>query len=178
MNHKRFTVAVVGATDPTQISQNMLEFAEKLGAFFAEHGMCVATGAVNGFGLWAAMGAVSNDGFAIGFSPASNAFEHEHHFRLPLDYHSTIVFTGFGYLGRDVVLARSVDAVVVGLGDKDAVHEILLSTELQKPLLVVNDGHNEDSLAEILGDMYRSAEIHESFEGVAQRLQELYTTKK
>lgn len=178
MNHKRFTVAVVGATDPTKISKKMLELAEQLGAFLAEQNMCVATGAVNGFGLWAALGAVSNGGFAIGFSPASSAFEHENHFRLPLDHHSNFVFTGFGYLGRDIVLARSVDAVIVGLGDKDAAHEILLSTELQKPLLVLHDGHNEDSLLTILGDMYRSAEVHESFEDITQRLKELEQTKK
>jgi uncharacterized protein (TIGR00725 family) len=170
MVEKTFTIAVVGAEDA---SQEILTSAKNLGAKLAHNGLVVATGAVGGFGMWAAMGAHEGKGMTIGFSPASSKKEHEEHFRQPTDYLQTIVYTGFGYLGRDLLLTRSADAIVIGLGDQNSIHELLLAHELNKPVFVLHGGHDADTLQTLLGDVYNRAKIHTSIDDVVEDIKNI-----
>jgi uncharacterized protein (TIGR00725 family) len=169
MNQKRFTIAVVGAEDAPQ---EILHKAKHIGSELAKAGAVVATGAVGGFGMWAAMGANEASGVTIGFSPASSKEEHENHFRQPSDYLNTVVYTGFGYLGRDLLLARSVDAVVIGLGGKDSAHELSLAHELKKPVFVLHN-HNEQELQDLLGELYQTARLHSEPQELLMELQSI-----
>ena len=170
MIQKTYTIAVVGAEDA---SQEILASAKKLGSKLAQNGFVVATGAVGGFGMWAAMGAYEERGMTIGFSPAGSKKEHEEYFRQPIDYLQTVIYTGFGYLGRDLLLARSADIVVVGLGDRGSVHELLLAHDLDKPVFVLHDGHDTQTLQDILGDVYSKAKIYTNFDGLVQDIKNI-----
>jgi len=170
MVEKTYTIAVVGVENA---SQDILDSAKILGSKLAQNGLVVATGAVGGFGMWAAMGAHETGGVTIGFSPASGKKEHEEHFRQPVDYLKTVVYTGFGYLGRDLLLARSVDAIVVGLGDKNSIHELLLAHELDKPIFILHDGHDTETLQTLLGDIYARANIHTNPDEIISAIQNM-----
>lgn len=170
MVDKTFTIAVVGAEDAPQ---EILDSAKNLGSQLAKQGAVLVTGAVGGFGMWAAMGAHESGGYTLGFSPASSKDEHENHFRQPTDYLQTVVYTGFGYLGRDLLVARSVDAVVIGLSDDKTIHELLLAHELKKPVFVLHNGHDVETLQKLLGEVYQTARIHSNVDELLNEIQNL-----
>ncbi len=55
-------------------------------------------------------------------------------YKLPLDYTDLIVYTGFGYPGRDLLLTRSADAVICGCGRIGTIHEFTIAFEDDKPI--------------------------------------------
>jgi predicted Rossmann-fold nucleotide-binding protein len=173
MQYKKYTVALLGPHDPIEYSSHQLESARLIGSHLARLGAVAVTGAVSGFPLWGALGAVEVGGVTLGFSPAGSKYEHENHFRQPLDYLSNIVYTGFGYLGRDIVMARSVDASVVFIGEEESSHEVFLTHELQKPIIVLRFDHPLPVVQKVLGNAFDHAEIYDTQEEVLARLEEL-----
>lgn len=173
MQYKQYTIALLGADDISQISHTMLEETKLLGESLAMLSCVLATNASAGLPLWGVIGAREAGGIAIGFSPASSAYEHLNHFRLPLEHHTTIVYTGFGHFGRDVIMVRSADVVVLVRGQHDPSLPLLLTKELQKPILVLDYIQDAESLARDLGDMVDHAEIYTSKEELTERIREL-----
>ena len=80
------------------------------------------------------MGAKEVGGVSIGFSPAATEREHVEVYKLPVDYMDLIIYTGFGYPGRDLLLTRSSDAVVFGCGRIGTIHEFTIAFEDDKPI--------------------------------------------
>ena len=112
--HNQIKICVSGAAETGHCGIDALEKAKELGKEIARQGAVLLTGATTGFPLWVAMGAKEAGGFSIGFSPAASEREHVEVYKLPLDYLDLIVYTGFGYPGRDLLLTRSSDAVICG----------------------------------------------------------------
>jgi len=108
--------------------------------------MVLTTGATSGFPLYAAMGVKERCGFSVGFSPASTEREHVSVYELPLDYMDLIVYTGFGFPGRDLLLTRSSDAVIVGCGRIGTFHEFMIAFEDKKPIGVLEGSWQTDEL--------------------------------
>ena len=73
-------------------------------------------------------------GVSIGFSPAATEREHVEVYKLPIDYLDLIIYTGFGYPGRDLLLTRSTDAVILGCGRIGTIHEFTVAFEDDKPI--------------------------------------------
>src|SRR4051812_18192536 len=73
--------------------------AYAVGKQIALRGGIVLTGATTGVPLAGARGAKSVQGQTIGFSPASSQVEHVNKYRLPLQYHDILFFTGYDYAG-------------------------------------------------------------------------------
>jgi len=78
------------------------------------------------------MGAKEEGGMSIGFSPAASEREHIEVYKLPVDYMDLIIYTGFGYPGRDLLLTRSSDAVLCGCGRIGTIHEFTVAFEDHK----------------------------------------------
>jgi uncharacterized protein (TIGR00725 family) len=97
-------------------------------------GRTIVTGATTGFPMWSAMGAKQAGGLSIGFSPANNEKEHINTFKLPIEYMDVIVYTGFGFPGRDLIFTRSADAVLFGCGRIGTIHEFTIAFEDKKPI--------------------------------------------
>jgi hypothetical protein len=173
MNMTQKTVAVLGTYDPLNYSLHELEFARIVGAEIAQFGGILISDTQTGFSSWAGGGGVESQGTVIGFSPASNKYEHEQHYRLPVEHVSTVVYTGFGYLGRDLLMVRSSDIIVVFLGSEKIGHEGRLAKELQKPLLIVSFNKNQEEIEHLLGDLVEYAEIYNSQKDIISRLQHL-----
>lgn len=173
MSYKNYTVAIAGNYNSLDNTVHQLEFARILGSHIARLGGIVAIDTKSGFGMWTSLGALEVGGVGIGFSPASNKYEHENHYRLSTENLSTVVYTGFGYLGSGLVMLRSVDCVVVFLGDETVGQEIALAKELQKPLIVISLGKNEEEVQNLLGNAYEYAEIYTNQQDILIRLQSL-----
>lgn len=144
--HNKIKLCVSGASETGHCGTNALEMAETLGREIARHNAVLVTGATTGFPLWAAMGAKEENGFCIGLSPASSEREHIDAYRLPVDYLDVIVYTGFGYSGRNLLLTRSSDAVFVGCGRIGTINEFTVAYEDGKPVGVLESGWKTDEV--------------------------------
>ena len=150
-------LAISGAAETGHCGIDAYDKGLALGREIAKHGAILVTGATTGFPLWAAMGAKEAGGFVLGFSPASTEKEHIETFNLPVEYHDVIVYTGFGYPGRDLILTRSSDAVFFGCGRIGTIHEFTISFEDQKPIGIYEaDWGTDEVIKSILQNGHRT----------------------
>lgn len=95
----------------------------------------------------------------VGFSPAATEREHTEKYKLPLDYHDLIVYTGFGYSGRNLMLTKAADAVVVGCGRMGTVNEFTIAFEDGKPIgILEGEWETDEVLKNLLEKSRRAAE--------------------
>lgn len=152
----RFKICVSGAAETGHCAADALDKAKELGREIARHNAVLVNGATTGFPLWSAMGAKEEGGFCIGLSPASSEKEHRKKYKLPLDYLDMIIYTGFGYSGRNLLLTRSADAVIVGCGRMGTLNEFTIAFEDQKPIgVLVGAGGTADQVRDILENAHR-----------------------
>src|SRR3989338_311338 len=147
-------IGVSGSADTSFMGLDVFEKAKELGREIAKAGAIITTGATTGFPMYAAMGAKDECGFSIGFSPAATEREHVETYKLQLDYMDVVMYTGFGYAGRDLLFVRSSDAMVIGCGRIGTFNEFSVAFEDQRPIGIMEGSWNTD---EILHEMIRSA---------------------
>lgn len=131
MKKTQYQICVSGAAagDTVETSHQL---AFRLGKAIAKSGHTLLTGATIGLPHYAAVGAHSEKGLSIGFSPASSHREHVKAYRLPTKEFDYINFTGMAYVGRDVHLVRSSDAVITVGGRMGSLHEFSTAAESKK----------------------------------------------
>lgn len=152
----RYKICISGAAETGHCSMDALEKAEEMGREVAKAGMVLVTGATTGTPYWAAKGAKSAGGLVIGFSPASSELAHVKTYRLPIDYHDDIVFTGFEYSGRNWILTRAADAVINICGRIGTLNEFTSAFEDNKPIGVLEGtGGTADFIREVLEKSHR-----------------------
>jgi uncharacterized protein (TIGR00725 family) len=157
--HLYIKLGVSGAAETGHCGVDAYDKGLELGREIARQGAVCVTGATTGFPLWAAMGAKEAGGFVIGFSPASSEKEHIEQYNLPVEYHDLIVYTGFGYPGRDLIFTRSVDGMFFGCGRIGTIHEFTIAFEDNKPLGVYEGGWpTADEIKNILANGHRPNE--------------------
>jgi|SRR5690606_4775130 len=130
----RYQICVSGAASGDTVKSSR-KLAFELGKAISKHGKTLVTGATVGLPHYAAQGAVSvkgRRGISIGFSPASSFREHVAVYRLPTKEFDYINFTGMAYVGRDVHLVRSSDAVITVGGRMGSLHEFATAVESRK----------------------------------------------
>ena len=134
MKAQRITISVSGAAEVAHCGPSVIPIAKELGREIARQGAQIITGATSGFPMYAAEGAKEAGGFSFGLSPAASKKEHLEVYRLPLKALDTVIYTGFGFPGRDLMLVRSSDAVVIGCGRIGTIHEFTVAWEANMPL--------------------------------------------
>lgn len=154
--HQQIKLCVSGAAETGHCGIDAYDQGLELGREIVRQGGIVVTGATTGFPLWAAMGAKEVGGFSLGFSPASSEKEHIESYNLPVEYMDVIVYTGFGFPGRDLILTRSSDAVLFGCGRIGTIHEFTISFEDGKPIGVLEaDWETDEVIKQILASGHR-----------------------
>jgi uncharacterized protein (TIGR00725 family) len=154
--HQQIKICVSGAAETGHCGVDALDKAKELGREIARQGAVLITGATTGFPLWVAMGVKEVGGVSIGFSPAASEREHVEVYKLPLDYMDLIVYTGFGYSGRDLLLTRSSDAVICGCGRIGTIHEFTIAFEDNKTIgIFEGPWETGKELEEILAKSHR-----------------------
>lgn len=154
--NQHLKLGISGAAETGHCGIDAYDKGLALGREIAKHGAITVTGATTGFPLWVAMGAKSAGGFVLGFSPANSEREHVELYNLPVEYHDVIVYTGFGYPGRDLIFTRSVDAVFFGCGRIGTIHEFTIAFEDQKPMgIYEGEWPTADEIKNILENGHR-----------------------
>lgn len=127
----KYQICVSGAAAGETVETSHL-LAYALGASIAKSGHTLLTGATVGLPQYAARGAKDNGGLSIGFSPAASVREHLKSYRLPVKEFDYINFTNMDYVGRDVYLVRSSDALITVGGRMGSLHELSTALESHK----------------------------------------------
>ena len=152
----KIKICVSGAAETGHCSSQALTLAKELGKEIVKHDCILVTGATTGAPYWVAKGAKEAGGIVIGLSPASSEKEHLNKYRLPIDYHDLIIYTGFGYAGRNLLLTRSADAVVIVCGRMGTLNEFTIAFEDNKLVGVLEGtGGTADMVREIIAKSHR-----------------------
>ena len=152
----KYKLCVSGAAETTHCASDALDKAKELGQEIIQQGAVLVTGATTGAPYWATIGAKEANGFVIGLSPASSEIEHVKKYRLPIDYHDVIIYTGFGYAGRNLLLTRSADAVLVVCGRMGTLNEFTIAFEDDKPIgVLTGTGGLADDLQDLIARSHR-----------------------
>ncbi len=152
--------AISGAAETGHCGIDAYDKGIALGQEIAKHGAVLVNGATTGFPLWGAMGAKQAGGFTIGFSPANTEKEHIESYNLPVEYMDVIVYTGFGFPGRDLLMTRSSDAVFFGCGRIGTIHEFTIAFEDHKPMGILEaDWETDEEFKMILDKGHRANDM-------------------
>jgi hypothetical protein len=132
----QYQICVSGAARGKSIETGA-ELAKAAAREIARRGHIVMTGAAHGIPQMAGLAAQRAGGFSMGFSPAASRLAHVKKYRLPLEGFDSILFTGFEYTGRNLLLIRSSDAVVMVGGRIGTLNELTVAIEERKPIGVL-----------------------------------------
>ena len=134
--------------------------AQAVGTQIINQGHIVLSGATTGLPYFAAVAARKADDdriTSIGISPATSRLSHEKTYRLPTDAYDVVLYTGFGYTGRDVLLVRSSDALIMVGGRIGTLHELAIALEEKKPIgVLLGSGGMTDEVEHVLTAAKRS----------------------
>jgi uncharacterized protein (TIGR00725 family) len=148
-------VGVMGASENDALSESerarLRQLAERLGEVLAQHGCILVTGATTGLPDMVARAFRRYGGFALGISPAQDRKEHLERYGLPDDGADVIVYTGFGYKGRNVINVRSADLVIVFGGSTGTLNEFTIAYDEGKIIGILEEsGGVADHIKEII----------------------------
>ncbi|MBI4094745.1 MAG: LOG family protein [Candidatus Liptonbacteria bacterium] len=156
MYHLKYKICVSGAAESGHCAPDAQEKAEEMGRLIAQHNMILVTGATTGLPYWSAKGAKEAGGIVIGFSPAASKASHTATYRLPIDYHDLIIYTGFDYAGRNLLITRAADAVITICGRIGTLNEFTIAFEDKKPQgVLLGTGGTADELEGIIKKAHR-----------------------
>ncbi len=129
-----YQICVSGAARGASVEEGRLLAAE-LGTAIAKSGHSLLTGATVGLPNFAAEAYKKAGGsMSVGISPAASKAEHVLKYRLPIEAYDTILYTGLHYVGRDMLLITSSDAVVSVGGRLGTLHEFTIAIEAGVPI--------------------------------------------
>jgi len=166
----KYSICVSGAASGETV-EGSRHLAERLGAAIAASGHILTTGATVGLPLYAAKVAHAAGGKSIGFSPAASLREHVNKYRLPIGFYDFINFTGMHYVGRDVFLVQSSDAVITVGGRFGSLHEFTTALESRMPCgVLIGSGGAADVIPDLMTKLQAPNEKQVIFDDNPERL--------
>jgi uncharacterized protein (TIGR00725 family) len=135
----------------TTEANRLKHLAAELGAAIAKQDCVLITGATTGLPDMVAQAFRKCGGFALGVSPAENRRDHAARYGLPEDGADVIIYTGFGYKGRNVINVRSADIVLILGGATGTLNEFTIAYDEGKIVGVLEgSGGVADHIREII----------------------------
>lgn len=133
-SRSKYKIAVSGAAQIGHCLPGASKLAEEVGIEIARQKCILITGATTGIPYFSAKGCKKTGGFSIGFSPAASESAHVKAYKLPTDHFDVIVYTGFDYSGRNLLMTNAADAVIIICGRMGTLNEFTIAFEDQKPI--------------------------------------------
>ena len=125
----KFKIGVMGSAvekKGDRITKNANKLALELGKEIARHNAILVNGACYGIPYITSKGAKEEGGMVIGISPAENIREHIDKYKFPTDIYDILLYTGFGFKGRNVVNVSNSDAIIVVSGRVGTLNEFTI----------------------------------------------------
>jgi uncharacterized protein (TIGR00725 family) len=123
-------VGVMGSAGealPEGTAEELRAKAEALGRAIAGRGLIVLTGGTTGLPHLVGAAARRAGALHVGVSPAADEREHVERYGLPVEGTDLLIYTGFGLKGRNVVLVRSCDVVLIFRGGMGTLNELTIA---------------------------------------------------
>lgn len=154
LHNHRLKIGVMGSASGPQIEDPVArEKARALGREIAQRGYIFINGACPGLPNDALQGAKERGGFTIGVSPAFSEYEHVNEYLSPHD-HDMIIYTGMGFMERDIINIRSADAVVIIGGGIGTLNEFTIAYDEGRPIgVVTNSGGISNHIEHIIVEL-------------------------
>jgi len=147
--------------------------AEALGRAVAARGCVLLTGGTTGLPHVAGAAAHAAGGLHVGVSPAADAREHVERYGLPLEGTDVLVYTGFGLKGRNVVLVRSCDVVLIFRGGMGTLNELTVAHDEGRVVgCLTGTGGVADEAERLLSVLPKRSSAVVIFDGEPERLLE------
>jgi len=152
----KYKIVVSGAAHITHCCKSIVKISKEVGREIARQGCVLITGATTGVPHLAALGFKEIGGISIGFSPAISMAAHVKTYKLPVSAFDAIVYTGADYTGRDVIMTKAADGVIIVCGRMGTLHEFVTAFETQKLIGVLEGtGGTADKIRYITKGPYR-----------------------
>lgn len=156
--YMHYKICVSGAAKTDHCDDKAIDLATEVGKEIVRQKGILVTGATTGIPYWAAKGAKEEEGTVFGISPAASERAHIKKYQLPVDYHDLIMYTGFEYSGRNLLLTRSSDAVIIVCGRIGTLNEFTIAFEDEKPIgVLIGSGGTADMAREIVANSHRGS---------------------
>ncbi|MFH1714216.1 MAG: hypothetical protein ABH831_01305 [Candidatus Nealsonbacteria bacterium] len=152
----KYKIAVAGAAELDVCSKETTVLAREVGKEIVRQGCILVTGATTGIPHYSAMGAKDAKGVSIGLSPAATEISHVKKYKLPADAFDVIIYTGFGYAGRNLLMTRTADGVIVICGRMGTLNEFTIAFEDEKPIgVLTGTGGTADKIKDLVKGPFR-----------------------
>ncbi|MCD4785094.1 MAG: LOG family protein [Candidatus Eremiobacteraeota bacterium] len=160
----RLKIGVMGSASGKAAENKInLEKCREVGRWIARKGCILVNGACPGLPHEAAYGAREEGGFVLGVSPAFSRHEHVYEYKSPHPHevYDILLYTGLGFMERDIMNIRSSDGVIFLGGGIGTLNEFTIAFEEGKPIGVLLDS---GGISNHLQDIVRwcGREIHEN----------------
>ncbi|MDD4627813.1 MAG: hypothetical protein PHE68_00265 [Candidatus Peribacteraceae bacterium] len=135
--HHKLKIGVMGsASGPQIVDPHARAMAKLLGQEIGKRGHIFINGACPGLPHDALLGAKENGALTIGISPAFSEYEHANEYNSPLD-NDMMIYTGQGFMERDIINIRSSDGVVFIAGGIGTLNELTIAYDEGRPMAVL-----------------------------------------
>ena len=153
-HYHRLKIGVMGSASGPQTEDPVArEKAVKIGAEIARRGHIFINGACPGLPNDALLAAQEAGGFTIGVSPAFSEYQHVHEYLSPHD-HDLLIYTGLGFMERDIINIRSADGVIIIGGGIGTLNEFTIAYDEGRPTgIITNSGGISNSIPHIVEEL-------------------------
>jgi uncharacterized protein (TIGR00725 family) len=146
-----YKIAVSGAARVKHCCKNIKQISKEVGREVARQKCVLVTGGTTGVPYFAALGCKEKKGFSVGFSPATSEAAHLKTYKLPVDPFDVMIYTGADYTGRNLIMTKAADAVIIVCGRMGTLHEFVTAFEIKKPIGVLEGtGGTADKIRQIV----------------------------
>jgi uncharacterized protein (TIGR00725 family) len=153
---EKYKIAVSGASKLDNCLACVKNLSREVGREIARQGCVLVTGATTGCPHYASEGLDEIGGISIGFSPAASEVAHVKAYKLPLKTYDVMVYTGFDYSGRNLLMTRAADGVIIICGRMGTLNEFTIAYEDGKPIGVLEGtGGTADMIKNLLSKPHR-----------------------
>ncbi len=156
MHNRRLKIGVMGSASGPQIEDPVArKKATSLGHEIAKRNHILINGACPGLPHDSLLAAKEQGGLTIGISPAFSEYEHINEYLSPAG-HDIIIFTGMGFMERDIINIRSSDAVVIIGGGIGTLNELTIAYEEGRPIgIITNSGGISNAIPHVVEELCR-----------------------
>jgi hypothetical protein len=130
-------ISVIGAGT---CNNEIYSIAEEIGKLIAQKGAILVTGGLGGVMEAASKGAIEAGGTTVGILPGFSKEDANKYVSIPIT-------TGLSH-ARNIVIARSADAVIAVSGEYGTLSEIAVALKLGKPVIGIKTWENIEGLIE------------------------------
>jgi hypothetical protein len=148
----KMIIGVMGsASGEASENKEYIEKSREVGRWIARSDCILVNGACPGLPHAAVEGAKEEGGFVLGVSPAFSRHEHTKEYKSPIGVYDILLYTGMGFMERDIMNIRSSDGVIFLGGGIGTLNEFTIAYEEGKPIGVLLDsGGVSDYLQDIV----------------------------